>query len=189
MFSYDHQQQDVYAQFMEGCIEPFYKVAYAPLIVFAERLLGAEEAYMAEDCVQDAVFEVYAKRGEMASPAHLKQFLYRCVHNNAISFLRKDRSRSRYLSAHGSEAEEDHSLELIRQETFERLAFALEHLPEDLRQMADMVFAEGLSGQEIADRLGMSLSGVKKRKMRLIERLRPLVKDEALMALAGLLIG
>ena len=28
MFSYDHQQQDVYAQFMEGCIEPFYKVAF-----------------------------------------------------------------------------------------------------------------------------------------------------------------
>ena len=188
MFSYDQQQQSVYAQFMEGHIEAFYKVAYAPLIIFAERLLGAEMAYLAEDCVQDAVFEVYAKRGKMTSPAHLKQFLYRCVHNNAISFLRKNQSRDRYLSSDGSEAEEDHSLELIRQETFERLAFALHQLPTELQEMAILVFNEGLSGQEIADRLGISLSGVKKRKARLLERLRPLVSDDSLMILTSILL-
>lgn len=82
--------------------------------------------YLAEDCVQDAVFETYGKRGEMHSAAHLKQYLYRCVHNNAVSFLRKDRSRDRYLSADWGDVEDDCSLELVRQETFERLAFALE---------------------------------------------------------------
>lgn len=189
MFSYDQQQHDVYVQFMEGNIESFYKVAYAPLIIFAERLLGAEMAYMAEDCVQDAVFEVYAKREKMTSPAHLRQFLYRCVHNNAISFLRKNQSRDRYLSSDGCESEEDHSLELIRQETFERLAFALKQLPPELQEMARLVFNEGLTGKEIAKRLGISLSGVKKRKLRLLERLRHLITDDNLMVLIGILLS
>lgn len=135
------------------------------------------------------MFETYGKRGEMRSAAHLKQYLYRCVHNNAVSFLRKDRSRDRYLSADRGDVEDDCSLELVRQETFERLAFALEQLPPELREMARLVFQEGLSGQDIAARLGLSLSGVKKRKVRLLERLRPLVEDEGLMVLAGILLA
>lgn len=189
MYSFERQQTDVYAQFMEGHLEAFYRFAFGLLMVYAERLLGTGLAYMAEDCVQDAVFETYEKRGGMASPAHLKQYLYRCVHNNALSLLRKDQSRSRYLSADGDEAESDHSLEIIRQETFERLAFAVEQLPPDLREMAALVFREGLSGQEVAARLGLSLSGVKKRKARLLQTLRSLVSDDGLMMLAALLLG
>lgn len=188
MLNYEQQQEDAFGQFMEGHIDAFYKYVYALLIVYAERLLGSNLAYLSEDCVQDAVFEAYGKRGEMSSPAHLKQFLYRCVHNNAVSALRKNQSRSRYLAIDGSELEEDHSLELIRQETFERLAFALSQLPTDLREMARMVFREGLSGQEIADKLGMSLSGVKKRKTRLLRTLRPLVKDDGLMMLVSCIL-
>lgn len=183
MYSFERQQRSVYAQFMEGHIEAFYESAYALLIVYAERLLGPALAYMAEDCVQDAVFEAYGKRREMESAAHMKQFLYRCVHNNAVSVLRKDQSRARYLSADAPGVEDDHSLEVIRQETLSRLAYALEQLPPELRDMARLVFREGLSGQEIAARLGMSLSGVKKRKTRLLQTLRSLVGDEALMAL------
>ncbi len=189
MVGYEKQQNDVYGQFMEGNIRAFYKYAYAQLIVFAERLLGGELSYLAEDCVQDAVFETYGKRSDMPSSAHLKQYLYRCVHNNAISMLRKKRSHSHYLSIGEEEVEADHSLELIRQETFERLAFAVGQLPSDLRDMARMVFREGLSGQEIAERLGMSLSGVKKRKARLLQTLRPLVKDDGLMALVSCLLA
>ncbi len=55
--------------------------------------------------------------------------------------------------------------------------------------MARLVFQEGLSGQDIAARLGLSLSGVKKRNVRLLERLRPLVEDEGLMVLAGILLA
>lgn len=189
MVSYEQQQTKIFSQFMEGDIRAFYEVAYAQLIVYAERLLGDGLAYMAEDCVQDAVFEAYDKRSEMQSPAHLKQFLYRCVHNNAISILRKDRSRSRYLSADGSEAVDDSSLEIIRQETFARLAFALEQLPPDLRELSRLVFREGLSGAEIADRLGLSLSGVKKRKARLLRTLRSLVKDDQLLMFVNVFLA
>lgn len=189
MGSYEKQQNDVYGQFMEGQIKAFYKDAYAPLIVYAERLLGAELSYLAEDCVQDAVFEAYGKRGEMLSPSHLKQFVYRCVHNNAISFLRRDRSKNHYLSADNQIVEEDYSLELVRQETFERLAFALAQLPADLQDMARMVFSEGLSGQDIAKRIGLSLSGVKKRKARLLRELRSMINDERLMAVVSMMLG
>lgn len=189
MDNFEQRQLDVYSQFMEGRIKAFYRDAYAALIVYAERLLGRGLSYLAEDCVQDAVFETYGKRGEMRSAAHLKQFLYRCVHNNAVSFLRKARSHDRYLSADPGDVEGDCSLELVRQETLERLAFALEQLPPELREMARLVFQEGLSGQDIAARLGLSLSGVKKRKARLLERLRPLVEDEGMMVLAGILLA
>lgn len=187
MYKYEQRQNDVYVQFLDGHIKAFYESAYALLIVYAERLLGPSLAFMAEDCVQDAVFEAYGKREEMESAAHLKQFLYRCVHNNAVSALRKEQSRNRYFSVGSDDVEGDYSLELIRQETLERLSFALKQLPPELREMADMVFREELSGQEIADRLGISLSGVKKRKARLIKSLRPLVNDEGLLALACVL--
>lgn len=189
MYNYEQQQKKVYGLFLKGRIKSFYEVAYSPLIVYAERLLGSDLSYMAEDCVQDAVFEAYGKRKEMLSPAHLKQFLYRCVHNNAMSILRKDRSRSRYLSVDGSEAVDDYSIEIIRQETFSRLAFALDQLPPDLREMSRLVFREGLTAAEIAERLGMSVSGVKKRKARLLNALRALVKDDYLMLLVNIFLA
>lgn len=189
MVGYEKQQNDVYGQFMEGHIRAFYKEAYAQLIVYAERLLGAELSYLAEDCVQDAVFEAYGKRADMPSSAHLKQFVYRCVHNNAISFLRRNRSKNHYLSADSQIVEEDYSLELVRQETFERLAFALGQLPPELQEMARMVFREGLSGQDIARRIGLSLSGVKKRKARLLRELRSMISDERIMAVVTIMLG
>lgn len=46
---------EIFADFQKGLLTSFYQKMYAELMVYASRLLGAEFAFLAEDCVQNAV--------------------------------------------------------------------------------------------------------------------------------------
>ena len=45
--------------FQKGDMESFYLDVYPSLLRYATRVLGEDQAFMAEDCVQEAVFKVY----------------------------------------------------------------------------------------------------------------------------------
>ena len=82
--------QEAYEQFLQGEIGLFYKEVYPSLLVFTRRLLPKSLAYLAEDCVQDSIFKLYSQRSGMASSEHAKSFLYICIHNVVVSYIRKD---------------------------------------------------------------------------------------------------
>jgi len=45
-------------------LDAFYAETYAGLLLFAARKLGSDYAFLAEDCVQDAIFSTYQKRSD-----------------------------------------------------------------------------------------------------------------------------
>lgn len=176
--------QQTYNDFISGRIDSFYATAYAPLLMYAVRTLGNEFSFLAEDCVQDAVFEAYQHRDSFDSKTKLKSYIYRCVHNNAISLLRKSYSHSNYLNQKQND-EEVFSFEnnIIEQEVIDLLYTAIESLPQDLRTIFEMSFEKGMKNQEIADALHLSLAAVKKRKAKMLEILRGKVSDKVFMLL------
>lgn len=47
--------EKIFTDFQRGKIEPLYQNMYGDLLLYASRRLGGDVAFMAEDCVQDAI--------------------------------------------------------------------------------------------------------------------------------------
>jgi len=176
----ENRYQEAYEQFLQGDIDLFYKEVYPSLLVFSRRLLPATLVYLAEDCVQDAIFKLYNQRREISSPERAKSFLFICIHNTIFSYIRKDNSRQHFIREDYDDFEDDFSVELIRQETIDELMAAVDRLPEDMRQLCMMIFRQGMKTTEIARHLHITESGVKKKKRRLLDLLRKSLTPEAL---------
>lgn len=145
-----------------GNIEIFYNELYAKLLVYASRHLGPDYAFLAEDCVQDAVYKAYEQRITFKSILTFKAFLYSCIHHAAIDILRNNQTRSKYLSQQNDRTEFLNSI--IEQETLNQLYDAIERLPEKYRRIFELHFEQGLKNAEIAVLQDVTESAVKNKR-------------------------
>ena len=179
MIDYD----SLYRSFLVGRMIPFYRVMYPGLLTFASRMLGPKLAFMAEDCVQDAVLSVYEHRGDIEDAVHWRWYMLQCVRRRVSNLLRHSGVVDSYASdlceGMGDLVEHDHSYWLMRQETLDTLFAAIERLPEQYREIFRLNFEEGLKNQEIARMLDVAEITVKKRKARMLELLRAYLGPEA----------
>lgn len=166
-----HLTPSIIDEFKAGRLDTFYAEAYAPLLTYAVRLLGDQYALLAEDCVQDAIFASYQRRADISNPQQWKTYLFRLVHNAAVSILRHHTAQQNYLREQEA-IEEDFMHNLIQQETLDRLFTAIDALPERYRRLFNLSFSEGLRNKEIAQLLDVSVRAVVKQKARLIQLIR-----------------
>lgn len=159
--------ETILADFRAGRLESFYAEAYAPLLTYAARLLGERYALLAEDCVQDAIFASYERRDGIKDVAQWKTYLFRLVHNNAVSILRRQQAQERYLGEQTA-LEEDFSRSMIQQETLDTLFSAIRTLPDRLQHLFHLSFEKGLRNTEVAELLNVSTRAVTKQKARLV---------------------
>lgn len=165
---------DIFTRFLAGQMTPFYTVIYPRLLSYASRILGPSLAYMAEDCVQEAVMNVYVRRDELDDIGKWRAWLLTAVRNNALMMLRKDDLGRRYAE-HGMLSEneaEDISLAMIEQDVYVRLFAVVKSLPDKYRTIFELSFEQGLKNAEVAALLNVAEITVKKRKARLIDMLR-----------------
>ena len=163
--------EQVFCDFQAGRIQGFYREVYPSLLTYAARCLGDSYSYMAEDCVQESVFKAYNSSRDFVSPHQLKNYLYVCIHNDAVSLLRKHHSRQNYLREQ-SDYEEDVHRSIIEQEAIDLLYEAISRLPDDLHTIFVLSFEQGLKNAEVGERMQISESAVKKKKMKMIQLLR-----------------
>ena len=169
--------EEIYHNFTKGDITPFYRTMYPELLLYAIGLLGEEFAFLAEDCVQDAIFNTYLQKNSFKTIGQWKVFLYTCVRNGAISVLRKGRAGHNYMALQ-EKVDENLMLDILEQETLTLLYQAIEALPEKYKELLELSFEEGLKNAEVAERLHISESSVKKQKSRIISLLRKNLGDK-----------
>lgn len=179
-------QEQIFSDFKAGKLESFYQNAYGQFLLYASRQLGAHYSFLAEDCVQDAVYKAYSQQETFTSPAVLKSFLYSCIRNAAIDILRKGNAQENYLA----QQDDSHDLfnSIVEQETLNLLYEAIDELPEKYRRIFELNFREGLKNAEIAEKLGITESAVKKQKAQMIELVRETLKKKTGNDLLALLI-
>ena len=163
-------EEEILIDFKAGKIDGLYKSMYSNLILYASRQLGYELGFMAEDCVQEAIYKTYQSRDMLRSPFAFKSYLYSCIHNQTVSILRKQSAQENYLSS--SEEEEDFQNSYIEQETLDLLFRAIDNLPPKYKMLFDLSFEQGLKNAEVAKILSVSESAVKKQKSNMIRQLR-----------------
>lgn len=179
MLSTEEKNQRMLEEFREGRLELLYKQMYPGLLMYAMQLGNGRLDFLAEDCVQDAIFAAWERRENFFSIYALKSFLYISVKNNLMSLERKEQARDRYVS----EQEEEGACEngIIEQETYSLLYNAIHALPQREREVFELCVAEGMTAAEAAVRLGVSESTVKKTKARALEMLRGRLGPELLL--------
>lgn len=145
--------------------EKYFRKLYLPLGMYALRILNDAEA--AEDRVMDVFAKVWQKVSDGVEIRDAKQYLYQGVRNGCISYLRTLQGRV--------EIEEMPQVDSETIDTSERDAAiwkAIDDLPDKCRMIFLLSKRDGLSNQEIADELGISIKTVKNQMTKAFSRLR-----------------
>lgn len=137
------------------------------------------DADAAEDVLQDVFVRVHNHLDTLDDDDALAGWLYRIASNRIADYYRK-RSRQAVLrdadaAATAADVDEgdEAEREALRNTVAGWIVSAIEELPGTYREAVRLAEIEGLTQAEIADRLGLSVSGAKSR----VQRGRRLVRD------------
>lgn len=139
----------------------------------------------ARDILQETFLKVYDNLEKFRGEAHLSTWIYRIAMNEALMRIRKDKRRPRSIDTfteedgetRGLDVEDWKPLPLERALTHElggKLDRAVAHLPADYRGPFLLRDVEGLSNEEIAKVMKLSVPAVKSR----IHRARVFLRAE-----------
>lgn len=166
---------------------------YAGLSYFAGRF--TDDAAGAEDIIEDTFLKLWNKPQRFETEAHLKAFLYRSAKNACLDFLkvngRVNSRNTQFFLDHG-DTQESYLHEIIRAEVLRELHEAIRMLPAQAGRIISMSYLEGLSNQEIAEKLELSVQTVKNQKSRGLSILKKHLGPEKLhiaMMLVSLSLG
>ncbi|MBD5175171.1 MAG: RNA polymerase sigma-70 factor [Bacteroidales bacterium] len=145
--------------------ESEFRRLYVPLGMYALRLLGDVDT--AEDMVQDSFMKVWqsVERGERIEA--FSAFMYRTVRNTCLSYLR---TRQEMLGDEFIPEVTDEDIDTSIRDA--RIWEAIDALPDRCREVFLMSKRDGLSQEEIAEELGISVKTVKNQMTKAFAKLR-----------------
>ena len=169
-----HDELEIVRRIRDGDVEAFsslFRRYYEPLCFFAVRYL--HDLQSAEGIVQDVFVRVWESRETLGIQSSLKSYLYAAVRNSCLNQIKhEDYSTSLDDEAERPDSERsqpDHQLEST--ELAEALEEAMNTLAPGCRQIFAMAKYDGLSYQEIAEVLDISINTVKTQLKRALKSL------------------
>lgn len=150
--------------------ESFFKKLYLPLGMYALRIV--DDTDTAEDMVQDAFMKAWVYIENGGKIENFSSFMYGTTRNVCLSYLREKHNilDESHIPDVGEE-EIDTSLRDAR------IWKAIDQLPEKCRIVFLMSKRDGLSNEEIAEELGISIKTVKNQMTKAFNRLREALSD------------
>lgn len=149
---------------------------FPSLCAFACKFVGNEE--VAKDIVQDVFTKIWGAQKTFESEKSMRVYFYLATKNTAIDYLKKEKKNKRSSDLADYNIEDDNIVinEIIREETYRLLGDALTMLTPKVREVIRLNL-RGLSNQEIADELGVSINTVKTHKLNAFRELRKILGD------------
>ncbi|WP_298444342.1 RNA polymerase sigma factor SigZ [uncultured Ferrimonas sp.] len=132
-----------------------------------------DDADMVDDILQEVYIKASGNLHQLKSKGSLKGWLYRIAHNTIMDFYRGQRVHDPLPE--DLVAEEQDAGKQAREEVAQCLRPLIAELPEKYGTPLRLAELEGVSQQEIADQLGLSLSGAKSRVQRSRVKFRELM--------------
>ena len=183
----DFEERDLIRQCQKGDVQAFRQLVerYEDRIYgLACSILGDPEA--AKDAAQEAFIRVYRALGSFEGRSSFYTYLYRIATNVCLTFAQREQRRPDRVSIEGMQEASDMALDRFLgtdepQNDIERIGLreeiqkVLDYLSPDHRAVVVLKDIEGLSQEEIADVLDVSVGTVKSRLSRARARLRDLL--------------
>lgn len=158
---------------IEKEFELLYKDNYKSLYYYALQIVKDEE--LCRDIISDSFEIVWRKRAE-TPPEKRKAFFYRMVHNRCVDCIRKEAARNRYADFYRKmsmagviDSEYDSEDDVRKQRMVDEV---MEELPPQTRHIVQLCFFENRKYADVAEQVGMSVSGVKKQVAKAMLRFR-----------------
>lgn len=153
------------------------------LTYFAHRIV--KDTSVAEEIVQDGFVKVWEVRNRLESPNKLKSFLYVTTRNACLNHLETAYNR-RHILVHEladdvPETGNDALMGMIHAETIALIHRELLRLPDQQATVFRLVYFEGLSTDEICQRLGITSNAVFLARSRAIKTLQHFFKGKDLL--------
>ena len=155
----------------ERAFQHLFGLFYNPLCFFARGI--TETRLEAEDIVQEAFVQLWSRRQGFNSFRAIKAFLYLAVKNSSRNLYKHKKVEQKYQMAQ-KEAPHDNAVmeRIIEAEVLGEVYKALQKLPEGCRKVINLSYFKGLSNQEVAAHLDVSINTVKTQKLRALKMLR-----------------
>ena len=147
--------------------EELYAGYYAVLCSYVNNILRDRD--QAQDIVQDVLVAVWKSSKQFGDMKELTSYLYRSCYNNALIYKRNEFSDEIFAIT-------------VRDELLRQLYCYIKELPDGAREIMELSVL-GLSGPEIAEKLGITIHTVKTQKSRSFKYLREKLKDSVLLFL------
>ena len=136
------------------------------------------DTHAADDIAQDVMLKVQAQVGSLPPEDKLPAWTVRVARNAIVDYYRaravRDHADVADVEPAADSPEDDR--DAVRELT-QCLLRMVEQLPEPYRGAMKLADFEGLGQQEVADRVGVSLSGAKSRVQRARRQLRDMLHD------------
>lgn len=150
-----------------------FKKHYKVLCYFAWEMVKDTE--VAEDLVQDAFIAYLNNKSKISSdPMAVRSFLYSTIRNAVYNLNRKSKTVQKYIGRQSLNEIDpiDYEHKIIRAEFMGEVARIVEGLPDSCQHIFKLSYLDGLSNQEIADHLAISVNTIKTQKQRALRVLR-----------------
>ncbi|NOW93517.1 RNA polymerase sigma factor [Mucilaginibacter sp. SG564] len=157
-----------------GAFNHVFNFFYKRVCFFAAGIVNEN---FVEDIVQDAFVKLWERRGNFTDLNVIKAFLYLTTKNSCINSYRHQKVVDKFENALVETIEQPNIIhQLIEAEVLEEVQRAVEQLPPGYRKVIYLSYFEGLSNQETADYLQVSINTVKTQKVRSLRILREILK-------------
>ncbi len=157
----------------DAAFEQLFKAHFKALHAYASVMLHHDSH--AEEIVQSMFLKLWEKREILSIQTSLKAYLYKCVYNDCLNYLRHKKIELKYqdhavFTMNDQAGRTSDKLEL--DELQGRLKEALNDLPEQCRTIFQMSRFEELKYREIADQLGLSVKTIENQMGKALKILR-----------------
>lgn len=127
-------------------------------------LLFSFDSSKLDELTQDVFVRIWEKRHKLTNVESFQNYLFKITKNQVLNYIRGCRVQQRIKEAQQLTDEpvtEDTDHKLVLNQYYQMAAEAIEQLPAGRKQVLKMSIDEGLTLDEIAEKLGISKSGVK----------------------------
>ena len=159
----DEPKGETLDELFTDLVEKYSDLAYS---VSFRMLRNVEDA---EDTVQESFIAAYRALPKFKGQSKLSTWLYRIVVNTCLMKIRKDKSRAKYLAETAFDDaivydwRNDPEDAAVNSELREVLECRLDQISPDLRAAVVLRDIQGLSGEDAAEALGISVASLKSR--------------------------
>lgn len=167
------------SQDFDSLYQDLFRRYYPPLLFYASRLVGEEDA---EDVVQDVFVDLWRRRQHITLGPQIQAFLYRAAYTRALNVLKHRSVTHGYCAAmeeiarRRAEFYQPDNNEVMRRiedlELRKEIRTAVADLPEKCREVFKLSYLHQMKNKEIADALGISLRTVEAHMYKALKFLR-----------------
>jgi RNA polymerase sigma-70 factor (family 1) len=165
----------------EAAFRILMRLYFVVIVQFARKMLLHDAA--AEDMASETFIALWENRRKVDSLKMVKAFLFITCKNKCLNEIRSRRREDDRHLEYIARMEDNRLItaEIIRAEVVAQILAAGNGLPPKIRRVFEMGILEGMSNQEIATQLQVSVNTVKTQKARALELLKHQFAENTLL--------